>query len=149
MKTNILRGLLVLGVVLSLVAYVSPVMPALARDPASYDPDRADHRISQASRDAQTTGTEKMLIPNIAANQTVALYVVEGSQTPAWNGSGEPNGTFAGAQQGSADGKSLEFFLPVSGTSSGPGAKVNNLFMWSESTGWQLLESVIVTPNGS
>jgi len=149
MRTNILRGLLVIGVVFSLVAFVSPVMPALARDPASYDPDQADHRIHQASRDAQTTGTEKMLIPNIAANQTVALYVVEGSQTPTWNAAGEPSGTFAGAQQGSADGKPLEFFLNVSGTSSGPAAKVNNLFMWSGSTGWQLLESAIVTPNGT
>jgi len=150
MRTNISRGLLVLGFAVTVALFLSPTMTVLAHGPEStVDNDSADHRIHQASRDAQTTGTEKMLIPNVAADQTVALYVVEGSQTPAWNNAGEPNGTFAGAQRGSADGKPLEFFLPVSATSSGPAAKVSNLFTWSGSTGWQLLQSVITAPSGS
>ena len=58
-------------------------MPALARDPASFDPDPADHRIHQASRDRETTGTEKVLIPSATADAVVSLYIVEGSESPA------------------------------------------------------------------
>jgi len=149
MRTNIFRGLLVLGVVLSLAVVASPVMPALARDPASLDPDPADHRIHQASRDRETTGTEKVLIPSATADTIVSLYIVDGSESPALTSWGTPNGTFAGAQRGTGDGKSMEVFVPVSAESSGPKALVSNILQWTETGGFSLLDSIIMTPNPS
>lgn len=149
MRTHFLRGLLVLGVVLSVAVLVSPAMPALARDPANFDPDRADHRISQAARDRDGTGTEKLLLPAVSADTVISLYIVEGSETPTWTAEGLPNGTFAGFQAGLGDGKPMEVFVPVSDTTSGPKAKVSNIFSWTGAEGFKLLDSVIMTPNPS
>jgi len=139
MRANILRGLLVLGFALAVVLFLSPTLTVLVHGPESIAAnDPADHRIHQANRDRQGTGTEKVLLPSVSAEAVVSLFIVQGSDSPTLNSWGTLNGTFAGAQRGTGDGKS-----------SGPKALASNIFQWTEAGGYSLLDSIIMTPNAS
>lgn len=156
-----LNGFLVLGlaVVLTLsIGLTSPVsanhgdavppLPASERlDPDAGDVDPIQRRIRILERAREHTGTNKVLFTSLTSGQIVSQYVLEGSDTSAWNNLGEPNGQLAGIQVAPADGKPLEFFTPVSDATEGPATKVNNFFTWTEEGGWQLIRSVIATPS--
>ena len=162
MSTRKLRnGFVVLGLVVAValsVGLASPVfaehddapppLPASERlDPDTGDVDPVARRIRLLEEARRHTGINKVLFASLAPGQVVSQYILEGSDTPTWNDMGEPYGLLAGSQMASADGKPVEFFAPVSDTTEGSAAKVNNFFTWSETDGWQLLDSVIAIPS--
>lgn len=125
-----------------------PPLPASERlDPDTGDVDPVARRIRLLEEARQHTGSNKVLFTSLAPGQVVSQYILEGSDTSAWNEMGEPNGLLAGSQIALADGKPIQFFAPVSDATEGSAAKVNNFFTWSEAEGWQLLDSVIATPS--
>ena len=125
-----------------------PVPADQRRDPDDgADVDSPASRIHAAQKAREHTGSNKILIVDAPPGEVVSHFIVEGSDSTLWTDSGEPNGLLAGTLTATADGKPLEFFVPVSDTTEGEHVKVNNFFAWTEAGGWRLLDSVIATPS--
>lgn len=145
-----LRTLLVVGLVIGAAVLVNPVQIASAHTPDSVlDPTPEDTRIHKDLQARQHTGGDKALLYNVSSNDTVAVFVVEGSDTPVYSDAGIPNGTFLGATRGPGDGKPMELFLPASSVAEGSTAKISNIFLWEDASGWKLIDSIVPMPDSS